>query len=294
MYVITGATGNVGSKVAANLQAKGKPVRMLGRSEEKLKSIFSNKAEFKAGDILNSEYLTGAFTGATAVFAIIPPNMGAPDSREYQHKAAETIASAVEKAGVKRVVLLSSVGAHRADGVGIVGGLHDFEERMKKIKGLNLVILRPAYFMENTLMAINTIRSMNLIALPVEPELRYPMIATQDVAEAATDYLLDESITGTRVQYLLGSRDVSYNDVTRIYSEALGNGDLKYIKAGYDDMKSALTGMGVSESVADDYLGLVKGINEGRLYEDARRNPYTTTRTSIEDFSKTFASAYKG
>ena len=59
-------------------------------------------------------------------------------------------------------------------------------------------------------------------------------------------------------------------------------------------LKGALTGMGVSESVANDYIDMVKGMNEGRMQEDIKRTPETTTKTSIEDFSMTFAAAYKG
>lgn len=292
MYVITGASGHIGSKITVNLLAKGKEVRIIGRTEEKLKNISDNKAEIEAGDIANTGFLTDAFKGADGVFAMIPPNMGAADSRAYQNKMADSLVTAIKNAGGKRVVALSSIGAHRGDGVGIVGGLHDFEEKLKKLEGVDVVMLRAAYFMENTFMAMDTIRRMNMIAAPLDPDMKIPMIATKDIADAATKLLLDGSWSGKKVHYLLGQRDISYHDVVDVFRKELGNKDLTYNQIGYDDIKNALTGMGATESIADDYVGLMEGINEGRLTEDVKRTPETTTDTSFEDFAKVFAGVY--
>ncbi len=292
MYVITGASGHIGSKITANLLEKGKKVRMIGRTEDKLKNISENRADVDPGDIGNTEFLTDAFKGADGVFAMIPPNMGAADSRGYQRKMADSIVTAIKNSGVKKVVALSSMGAHRGDGVGIVGGLHDFEEKLKKLEGVDVVMLRAGYFMENTFMMIGSLKKNGTVALPLKPDKKMPMIATRDIAETATKYLLDDSWSGKQVHYLLGERDLSYNDIIGILKKELGRDDLKYQQIGYDDIKNALTGSGATESIAEDYVGLMEGVNEGRLTEDVNRTPETTTKTSFEDFAKVFAAAY--
>jgi len=292
MYVITGATGNIGSKITVELLSKRKKVRVIGRSEDRLKNISDNQADIEAGDMANTEFLTEAFKGADAVFSMIPPNMGASDSRAYQNRMAESIVSAVKNSGVKRVVALSSIGAHRGDGVGIVGGLHDFEEKLKALDEVDVVMIRAGYFMENTYMSMDTIKSMNMIATPLDPEMKIPMVATQDIAEAATEYLLDNSWSGKKVRYLLGPRDVSYNEIIDVFRKELDKQDLNYAQIGYDDLVNAVTGLGATESIAKDYAGLMEAINEGRLTEDVKRTPESTTKTAFEDFAKVFAAGY--
>lgn len=72
MYAIMGATGNVGSKVADNLLSRGEKVRVVARSEEKLKPFMDRGAEVAAGDAVDVSFLTKAFTGANAVFTMSP------------------------------------------------------------------------------------------------------------------------------------------------------------------------------------------------------------------------------
>lgn len=294
MYVITGATGNIGSKITRKLLAEGKPVRVIGRSEERLNTLTGGKGEVMAGDMADSEFLTRAFTGAKVVFAMIPPDMQAKDVRAHENNIGDSIVTAIKNSGVKNVVALSSIGAHRGDGVGIIGGLHDFEQKLNKLDKINKVYLRPGFFMENSFQFIDMIKHMDMISMPVDPEAEMPMVATQDVADAAVKFMLNPDTNGKKVQYLLGERDVTYPELASVLGREIGKEDLKYVKSEYDDIRNAFLGMGSSESVADEYIGLVKGFNEGRLTEDFERTPEFTTKTSIEDFSKVFGTVFKG
>ena len=111
MYVITGATGNTGRKIAELLLKAGKPVRVIGRSEDRLKPLLDKGAEAAVGSMEDEEFLIEAFSGPTAVFSMIPPNLQAKDVREYQSKIGGTTAAAIDKSGVSHVVNLSSLGA---------------------------------------------------------------------------------------------------------------------------------------------------------------------------------------
>src|SRR6185369_13729295 len=111
MYVITGATGNIGSKTADILLAKGEKVRVIGRNAATLQQFVDKGAEAAVGNLKDGAFLTKAFSGATAVFAIIPPDYTAKDFRAYQNEIGATIATAIKNAGVGCVVNLSSQGA---------------------------------------------------------------------------------------------------------------------------------------------------------------------------------------
>lgn len=289
MLVMTGATGNIGSKITMNLLKQGKKVRVIGRDAKRLQPFVDKGAEAAVGDLTDVTFLTKAFQGATAVWAMIPPNMRATNVREYQNKVGECIATAIKNAGVKHVVNLSSLGAHLSEKAGIVQGLRDQEERLNKIDNLNVVHLRPAIFMENLLATIETIKSQNIIGSPLDGSLRFPAIATQDIADEATKYLTGRNFKGHMVRNLLGPRDVNYNEIVRVLAEAIGNRDLKYVRFPYEESRGTMMKMGLSDSVATAMTETMRAINDGPFLKDARRTQETTTPTSIEEFARTFA-----
>jgi NADP-dependent 3-hydroxy acid dehydrogenase YdfG len=142
MYVITGATGNTGSVIANELLEKGQPVRVIGRNESRLQPFADKGAEPFVAELVDQAGLRRAFSGARAVYAMIPPDMSQPDISAYQSLISEAIAGALEQAAVKYVVSLSSIGADKPDGTGPVVGLHRFEQRLNRIPGLNVLHLR--------------------------------------------------------------------------------------------------------------------------------------------------------
>jgi uncharacterized protein YbjT (DUF2867 family) len=293
MYVITGATGHVGSKVVARLLAKSKSVRMIARHEEKMKNFEEKGAEGLVGSLEDTDFLTRAFRNATAVFAMEPTNPKAENEREYQNIIGGSIANAVKSAGVRYVVNLSSVGAHLQEGAGVVQGLHDQEERLNQIEGLNVLHLRPAYYMENLYSSMGMIKAMNTISWTFDGDKRFPMVATDDIAEVAAAHLINLDFEGKQVKYILGPRDVSYKEVTSILGKQIGKRDLQYIRVGEEEVKKTLMKWGVSENASEAMVQLADGINQGRIYEDARRTPENTTKTSIEKFARQFAEVYR-
>ena len=144
MYVITGATGNTGNVIALKLLAQGQTVRAIGRSADRLAPLTAEGAEAFVCELTDATALVKAFSGARAVYAMVPPSMTSSDFRADQAKVADAIAHAIEEAQVKYAVSLSSVGADKAEGTGPVAGLHYLEEKLNRIPELNVLHLRPA------------------------------------------------------------------------------------------------------------------------------------------------------
>src|ERR1019366_2285515 len=119
-------------------------------------------AEAFVGSLDNAAQMAEAFKGANAVFVMIPPNYAAPDFRAYQNRVSETLTKAIQDSGARFVVNLSSLGAHRPDKLGPINGLYDHEQRLNKLDGVNVLHLRPTYFMENQLMSVDLIKKMGI------------------------------------------------------------------------------------------------------------------------------------
>ncbi|HEY3296383.1 MAG TPA: NAD(P)H-binding protein [bacterium] len=285
MYAIIGATGNTGRVIVEELLSHGQKVRAIARNADHLKALSAKGAEAFVGSVDDDEAMTRAFTGATAVYAMIPPNYAAPGGfRAYQNEAANVIATAIERTGVKYVVVLSSIGAEHAEHTGPVKGLHDFEQRLSKLSGVNVLFLRPTFFMENTLANIGLIKQMGINGGAVKADLPIAMIAARDVGMYAAKRLLALDFSGKTVQDLLGPREITWTEATRIIGDAIGKPELRYVQFPYDDAVNGMVSMGLPRQIAELFIELSRAANDGLIVPSKPRSPESTTPTPFEQF----------
>ena len=295
MYVVTGATGHTGSVVAKTLLKQGTKVRVIGRSAERLTSLAAEGAEPFAADLTDPAAVTKALVGAKGAYIMMPPDLASPDFRGFQNRVADAIAAAVKAAGLTHVVTLSSVGADKTEGTGPVMGLHYLEQQLNAIDGLNALHLRAGYFMENTLGQIGVIQKMGMAVGPLRPDLKLPMIATQDIGEAAANALLIQDFRQKQARELLGQRDISMSEVAQIIGKAIGRPDLPYVQAPNEQVRSALIQLGMSPNMADLILEMSAALNSGHMRALEPRSAQNTTPTSYETFvSEEFVPLYGG
>ncbi len=293
MITVMGATGNTGKKIAEALLKAGEQVRALGRSESKLAELKKTGAEVLTGDAADSSFLTTAFRGADAIYTLIATDPGSPDCRAEQDRQGEAIVKAICDSGVRYVVSLSSLGADLSEPTGLISGLHAQEERLMKLTNTNVLLLRPGSFFENFYQALGLIKDQGIIVDSIQPDLTVPMVATQDIADAALKALRLRDWQGIDVKELLGPRDLSHAEATRILGERLGKPNLQYIQSSDEEMISALAQAGFSQSFAELYVEMARAINEEKLKTQHGRTPENTTQTRFEDFARDLALAYQ-
>jgi uncharacterized protein YbjT (DUF2867 family) len=286
--------GNVGSKVADNLLSKQESIRVVSRSMDKLRSFKERGAEVYAGDAADSFFLTRAFTGADAVFILIPPDLRAADYRAHQNIIGESITRAVRSSGVKYVVNLSSIGAELPDGNGPIKSLYDQEQRLNRLENVNILHLRPANYMENLLMNIDLIRSKGIMGGAIRGDLKMAMIATGDIAKVAADCLVKRNFAAKSGKDLLGQRDLTMEEAAKNIGEKIGKPDLQYITFPYDDAYKGMVASGLSDDVSRLFVEMSKGLNDGLFgITKITRTRENTTETSIEEFADYFAKVFQ-
>src|ERR1700723_1490122 len=185
MIVIVGATGHTGRPAAEALLAKGEKIRAVGRDAKKLEPLAQKGAEAFVGNVEDTASMTKAFEGATAVYLVLPEDISNQDLRAHQERVSDSFAAAVEKARVPYIVDLSSIGAQHAEKTGPIVGLHNQEQKLNRIVGLNVLHLRAAYFMENLLMSIPPMRTMGILPGGLTSDAPMPWIATKDIGAYA-------------------------------------------------------------------------------------------------------------
>jgi len=294
MYAIIGATGHIGSRVADILLRKGEKVRVIGRDAARLQQYVNRGAEAAVGDLQDTAFLTGAFRGVNAVFAMIPPNYTAPNFRAYQDVVGISIAAAIGTAGVSHVVNLSSQGADLPRGTGPILGLHDQEIRLNALHGVHVLHLRPTYFMENLLANVPLIHEHGFAGSAVRGDLKFAMIATADIAERAAGHLLARDFSGSSVRDLLGQRDITLQEAFTVIGRRIGILDLAYRQFTPEEFGQALLGMGMSRDMSRLMIEMSDALNRGLFAVNRPRNADNTTPTTIETFAGWFAEVYRG
>jgi len=291
MITIVGATGHTGKLVAERLLAKGEKIRVIGRDAGRLAALVARGAEAAVGDAGDAAFLERAFKGADAVYTLLPPDAAAPSLRAVQDRVGEATVRALRAAGTRFVVFLSSQGGEQPSGTGPIVGLHAQEERLREL-GVNVLVLRPAYFMENLFSNLGLIKQQGLNGGAIAPDLPMPMIATADIGEAAAAALIARDWKGQVVRDLLGPRDLTQREATAILGALIGKPELPYVQFPYPAFTDALTHMGLSRDYASKLAEMAQAMNEGHI-KPPTRSPSNTTSTRFEDFAQSLAQAYQ-
>lgn len=295
MYTILGATGHIGSVITRALLQKGEKVRVAGRNAARLKPLVDLGAEAVVADQADPEALTRLLTGARAAFLLVPPSMTSPDYRAEQERYSMALAAAAQKSGLQYAVHLSSIGAHSPSGTGPIAGLHRGEKMLDAVDRLNVLHLRPAYFMENHLAAIGMIQMMGIYGGALRADMKFPQIATRDIAGYAAERLLKLDFNGNQTQELLGERDVTMSEAAAAIAGAIRKPELRYAQFPYEQVEQVLIQMGIPPKSAAYMVEMFHGFNDGLTAPVEPRSAANTTPTSVETFAKeVFAPAYQG
>jgi uncharacterized protein YbjT (DUF2867 family) len=275
--------------VVEQLLKKGHRVKAIGRDGRKLDYLKSRGAEVVRLEGFNSEAaLTDAFKGVDGVFGMLPPGQGVSDLLAFQTLVGEATIGAVKKNSVRYLVNLSSIGAHLPEGTGPIKGLHAQEKRLDTVEGLNVVHLRPAFFMENFFWSIPVILQTSELKMPLNPELSLPLISTVDIGMKAAEFLDQQNFKGKTVFELAGPREIKMKEAATILGTAIGNPDLEFAQVPYDEVKQ-----GMPPAFADLLIEMYKAFNDGKCVPTQKLTPEHQGKLTFEEFAKYFANAYK-
>jgi uncharacterized protein YbjT (DUF2867 family) len=292
-YVITGAAGNVSRPLAAKLLGSGHEVVVIGRSEEHLHALTSKGATARIGSVEDVPFLTEAFSGAAAVYTMVPPQYSAGDLESFR-EVARNYAQAIRSANVKYLVNLSSVGAHLKNGAGPVSGLYRVEEELNKLTDTNVLHLRAGFFYVNFFGSIGMVKHMNILGANYGDSNSKMILAhPDDIAEAAAEALLNLSFRGHSFVYVV-SDERTTGEIARELGKAVGKPDLPWVEftdeQAYQGMKEA----GMPEGMAAKYAEMGRAMRTGIMWEDYfRQTPKKHGRIKLEEFAESFYDVYQ-
>lgn len=289
IFTILGATGHIGHIIAEDLLKRGYLVRAVGRDKRKLHLLENKGACNCVLNIDDSDSLADCFRDAWAIFTMIPPGIQEEDLSRFQERVGDAIVKGIQKANVKRVVNLSSVGAELSEGTGPILGLRKLEQKLNALQNLDcLVQLRPNYFMENLYSFLPMIQQ-GIIKSPMPGDLKIPMVAARDIGWKAVDFL-DNSQPKLRFTFdFVGPKEVSMKDVTALFAKAFDYPDLRYQQISYDEEKKMLLANGWDAKKADLMLEMERAFADGRIKTTQEMSRTHVGTTTLETFIEMIA-----
>ena len=286
--IVTGSLGNISKPLTEELVEKGHLVTVISRKPEKQKDIEALGARAAIGYVEDVKFLSTTFTGADAVYCMEPPHN---HDLTYPEKLVQNYVQAIQQSGVKRLVNLSSIGAHTNKGNGILAFYYNMETILKKLPSdVAITFVRPGGFYYNLLRFIDTIKTQGVIASNYGGDDKIPLVSPIDIAAAVAEELVTP-FAGRKVRYVV-SDELTCDEVATILGAAIGKPDLKWIVIPDEQMQSRLIAAGFNPQLAAGFVEMNASTHSDQLFEDYYRNRPALGKVKMKDFAKEFASVY--
>jgi uncharacterized protein YbjT (DUF2867 family) len=292
-YVVTGSLGHIGKLLTEALIKAGNDVTVITSKPEHALKIEALGAKAAVGSLDDVGFLTKTFTGADAVYTMVPTKFDAPDVKQWHEQMGENYGQAIKAGNVKYVVNLSSIGAHIPEGAGPVSGLYRTEAALNTLSDVNIKHLRPAYFYHNLLANIGLIKNMNIMGANFEVrDKKFGIAHPDDIADIAAEELMRLNFKGHTIRYI-ASDDVSTDEIAKTLGSEVGKPDLKWVVFSNEQSVQGMITTGLPEEIAKNLVEMGTAIHSGEMYRDYWKNhPQTLGKIKLKDFSKEFAAAY--
>ncbi|MEO5893684.1 MAG: NAD(P)H-binding protein [Ferruginibacter sp.] len=292
--ILTGSLGHIGNPLTKALAASGHTVTVISSNPEKQPDIEALGATAAIGSLEDADFLTITFTGADAVYCMIPPNNYFDhnlDLMAFYRILAGNYVKAIRLSGVKRVVYLSSIGAHLEQGSGIILGHHSGEAIMSTLSDVAITFMRPTSFFYNLYAYTGLIKKEGLIAANYGAEDMIVWVSPTDIAAAIAEEIV-RPLVGKKVLYV-ASEELTGNETASILGAAIGKPDLEWILISDGQTQSELIAAGMNPRIAAGLEEMYASLHSGIFFEDYYRNrPAALGRVKMSDFAKEFAATF--
>lgn len=290
--IVTGSLGYISKPLTQELVQKGHTVTVISSSAEKQKEIEALGATAAIGSLEDINFLTTTLSGADAAYCMIPPANyfdHSLDLTAHVRKIANNYAQAIQQSGVKRVVFLSSIGAHLAKGNGIIAVYYEVEAILNKLSDVAITYMRPTSFYYNLLGYAGMVKQGFIAANYGEEKIIW--VSPKDIAAAIADEITTP-LEGKRVRYV-SSDERTGNETAAVLGAAIGKPDLKWMVVPDEQVQSGLEAAGMQPGIAAGLVEMYASARSGKFWEDYQlHKPAVMGKVKLEEFAKDFADVF--
>lgn len=256
--VIFGANGQVGSYLANKLIKDGYSIRVIIRNNKNEAEWKNKNVEIFYGDILNINDISESMQGMDGAFLINPPAYQDENHFETCKKTISNYVQALQKnPNIKKIVFLSSIGAHLNCNTGNIYTAYLIEQGLKNIN-IPIAFIRAGAFIENWKSVIQIVKEKGVMPSFYPLDMKIPHVSSKDIALEASDVF--KSNLNSKIIIELYSQMYSPNDITQIFSKLLKK-EIKAEEVPEKKWKDILTSWELSPFTVKTYCEMIHGFN---------------------------------
>ena len=294
--VVTGSLGNISKPLTIELVKKGHQVTVISTKPEKQKEIETLGATAAIGSIDDVNFLTATFKGADIVYSILTNDISSffdpnTDFIALMNKIGNNYKQAIENSGVKRLVHLSSIGAHTDQGNGILRFHYNVENILKQLPDdVSIKFMRPVGFFTNLFRSLQTIKTNSAFVFNYGGDKKEPWVSPLDIAAVISEEI-EKTFNGRTVRYI-ASDEISPNEIAKTLGEAIGKPELKWLAIPSEELLKGMLTVGMNEQIAKGFVEMYTSQGSGLLYEDYYRHKPILGKVKLTDFAKDFTKVF--
>ncbi|HET7544799.1 MAG TPA: NAD(P)H-binding protein [Polyangiaceae bacterium] len=282
--LINTPSGNIGRVVTQLLLAGGHEVTLISRNPDKVQDFLKRGARLVRGSIDDAATLEQAFAGNEAALWLPPLVYDQPQFLDWARGTGRLAAATAARHHLKRVVLISSVGAQHASGTGPIACMPAIEQAFAAAVP-ELVSLRCGHFMENFLPHLPSMLRDGAIYTPHPTHLPMPLVASRDVAQVTARWLQSTAQLGNVVTGVHGPADLTHHEAAQIIGAGLGR-EVRHVEIPVAAAEQGMLKAGMPAHVAALLAELYQGVREGVVVRAEARSAETTTTTTLATFTR--------
>nr|WP_312902644.1 hypothetical protein [Chryseobacterium taichungense] len=182
-------------------------------------------------------------------------------------KIARNYVTAVQQSGVRKIIHLSSIGAHSDQGNGSLLAHYHVEQILQKLpENVSIKFMRPVGFFSNIYRSLPTIQSQGKIIQSYGGEQKETWVSPYDIAATIADEM-EKPFSGKTVHYLASDK-VSPNEIASVLGKSIGNPDLEWKVIPGEQLLDQMLSAGINEWIAKEMVAMQKAQGDGSLYRD--------------------------
>lgn len=294
--IVTGSLGNISRPLTEMLVRKGHQVTVISSATERTAAIEALGAKAAIGTMEDVGFLAETFGGADAVYVMatlgkesfFDPKI---DIVEAMTQLGKNYRTAIEQAGVKKVIELSAIGAHKASGNGNLVFHYNIENILKQLPAdVSIKVMRPSGFYTNLLRSLQSAKDKGMIISNYDGDQKEPWVSPIDIATTIAEEM-GKPFEGRTVRYI-ASDEISPNEMAEALGKAIGKRELKWQAITDEQLLDGIVSMGMNPEAAKGFVDMQAAQGDGTLYEDYNQNRPTLGKVKLADFAKEFAMAY--
>jgi uncharacterized protein YbjT (DUF2867 family) len=252
LILVTGGTGNTGSAVLQQLEARGARVRAMVRGTPDKARLRGTTATIVVGNFDDPRSLEAALEGVARAYLVTPSS---PQAEAQQIRFAELAAAA----GVAHLVKLSQFAADEASPVRFLRYHAAVERRIREL-GLSFTFLRPSLYFQGLLAFQPMIAKEGRFVAPIG-DARVSAVDVRDIAAVAAAALAERGHEG-KTYRITGPSAVTHAEMADVIAKAIGR-SVTFTDVPPEVFAGALGAAGVPpwqvDGLIEDYAHYARG-----------------------------------